>query len=127
MIRSGTYLGECFTHCNETVTVTPEKTSYALTSNVPDPQNQDVTGETSTSPEEWKNLAKLIDWEKFRALPSTIGEPDRGDAGGEWIEISIGGATKRVDFEMRASVPEIDALVNYLRELRQQLSQQYRR
>lgn len=121
-IRTGTYFGECLIHCNETLTITPKKTHYALTSNVQDPHNPDITVEKETAQKVWKELQKLIDWAEFMALPSTIGQPDHADQGGEWLEITFGGTTKRIDFEMDASVPEIDSLLQRLREIRKQIS-----
>lgn len=122
MIRTGTYLGECFIHCNETLTITPDKTFYTLTSTVKDPQYPDIKVERETARKDWGELQWLINWDKFRMLPSSIGQPDSSDQGGEWVEITIGGEVKRVDFEMNASVPEIDALIQKLREMRNAIS-----
>ncbi len=127
MIRTGTYFGECLIHCNETVTITPEKTFYALTSNVQDSQHPDITAERETTRKDWDELQALIDGARFGTLPSTIGQPDAADQGGEWVEITVGGKAKRIDFEMNASVPEIDALLRKLREMRNEISQKYRR
>lgn len=122
MIRTGTYFGECFIHCNETVTFTPGKTSYLLTSNVQDPQYPDISLERKTVRKDWDELRTLIDWGKFSTLPSMIGQPDGADQGGEWVEITLGGEVKRVDFEMNALIPEIDALNRKLREMRKAIS-----
>ncbi len=127
MIRTGTYFGECLIHCNETVIITHEKTSYALTSTVQDPQHPDIIGERETARKDWDALQALIDWAKFRTLPSTIGQPDGADQGGEWVEITVGGIAKRIDFEMNVSVPEIDTLNRKLREMRKEISHKYRR
>jgi hypothetical protein len=127
MVRTGTYFGECFTYCNETVTITPEKTSYALTSKVQDPQYPDIIVEGETVRADWEELQRLIDWAKFRALPSTIGQPDCADQGGEWVEVTVGVTANRIDFEMNALVPGIDVLIQKLREIRNGLSQKYRR
>lgn len=118
MIRAGTYFGECLTHCNTTLTITPGKMAFALTSNVPDPQHPDLVLEREIAPKDWDELQAAIDWIKFRALPATIGQPDAADQGGEWVEITLGGERKRVDFELNAAVPEIDALSRKLRALR---------
>lgn len=122
MIRTGTYLGECFIHCNETMTIAPDKTFYTLTSTVNDPQYPDIKVGRETARKDWEELQCLINWDKFRILPSGIGQPDCSDQGGEWVEITIGGEVKRVDFEMNASVPEIDALIQKLREMRNAIS-----
>jgi hypothetical protein len=126
MIRMGTYLGECLTHCNETLIIAPEKTTYSVTSNVQDPQNLDIIEEMDTQSSDWSELEALVDWRRFSTLPSTIGQPDAADQGGEWVEITSGGTAKRVDFEMNASVPEIDPLLRKLREVRIELSQKFR-
>jgi hypothetical protein len=123
MIRTGTYFGESLIHSNETVTITPEKTSYALTSNVQDPQYPDVTVEREETREDWNELQALIDLAKFRELPATLGQPDAADQGGEWVEITVGGEAKRIDLELNASVPEVDALLQKLRKTRNEMSQ----
>ena len=123
MIRTGTYFGESLIHSNETVTITPEKTSYALTSNVQDPQYPDVTVEREETREDWDELQALIDPAKFRELPATLGQPDAADQGGEWVEITVGGEAKRIDLELNASVPEVDALLQKLRKTRNEMSQ----
>lgn len=117
MIRAGTYFGECLTHCNTTLTITPNKIAFALTSNVPDPQHPDVVLERAITRKEWDELQTSVDWLKFRALPATIGQPDAADQGGAWVEITVDGERKRVDFEPNAAVPEFDALSRKLREL----------
>jgi hypothetical protein len=122
MIRTGTYFGESLIHSNETVIITPEKTSYALTSKVQDPQNPDITVEREATREDWDELQALVDPATFRTLPAILGQPDAADQGGEWVEITVGGEAKRIDLEMNASVPEIDALLQKLREKRNEIS-----
>ena len=122
MIRTGTYQGECFIHCNEALIVTPAKTSYALTSNVQDPQNPDITIEQETERSDWEELRALVDWARLIKLPSQIGQPDASDQGGEWVEITVGETAKRIDFEMHAPVPEIDVLLLKLRKMRKAIS-----
>lgn len=121
-IRTGTYFGECLINCNEIVTITPEKIHYLLTGNVKDPQHPDITVEKEMSKRDWESLQDLIDLARFNALPSIIGQPDRADQGGEWVEITVDGTKKRIDFELNASVPEIHSLLKRLREIRNQIS-----
>lgn len=127
VVRTGTYLGECFIYCHETVVITREIYRYSLTSNVQDPKNPDIIEETPNTSEDWERLLSLIDMDTFRGLPAIIGQPDRADAGGEWIEITCSGISKRVDFEMNAFVTGIDALVKHLRSIRAQLAKKARR
>lgn len=126
-IRNGTYFNECLIHCNEMVTITAEKTFYALTSNVQDTEKPDIIEEMQTTEEQFGELQLLIDWNKVKALSSIIGQPDATDQGGEWVEITVDGDVKRIDFEMNASVSGIDILLKNLRKIRNELSRKYRR
>jgi hypothetical protein len=125
-IRNGTYLGDCLVHCDEDVTVSPDNVVYALTSKVPDARNPDIHAEGMPPPGVWEELERALDWPAVQALPDKIGLPDAGDAGGEFLEVSVEGATKRVDFPLGAAVPEIAPLLDALRELRARLAGEHR-
>lgn len=125
-LRNGTYAGECLVDCNEEIIVTPDKVTYSLTSNVPDADHPDIYAEGPLTPSEWEALAGAIDWDALRTLPATIGQPDAADAGGEFIEVS-NGATRRVDFDLGAAVPQVAPLLDALRGLRARLAGQHRR
>jgi hypothetical protein len=127
VLKNGTYFGECLVDCNEEITVTPDKVTYSLTSNVPDSDHLDIHAEGPVSRSEWEALAGAIDWEALRSLPETIGQPDAADAGGEFVEVSRGATTKRVDFQLGATVPEVASLLDALRRLRARLADRHRR
>jgi hypothetical protein len=126
-IKNGTYLGDCLVHCDEDVTVSPDKVVYALTSRVPDARNPDIRAERPPPPGVWEGLERALDWPAVRALPDRIGLPDASDAGGEFLEVSLEGATKRVDFPLGAVIPEIGPLLDALRDLRARLAGEHRR
>lgn len=126
-LRNGTYFGECLIDCNEEIAVTPDKVTYSLTSNVSDPDHPEIHAEAAVAPRDWQALASKIDWEGLRSLPEVIGQPDMADAGGEFLEVSDGTATRRVDIRLGATVPEVAPLLEALRELRARLAAQHRR
>ncbi len=107
--------------------MTSEKVTYSLTSNVSDPDHPDVHADGAVAASEWHGLVGKIDWEALRSLPGAIGQPDMADAGGEFVEVSDGAATRRVDLRLGATVPEVAPLLEALRELRARLAAQNRR
>ena len=67
----------------------------------------------------WEEIKKSADLKKFNSLPSKIGCTDCKDAAIEWIEISDGKNSKRVEFDYGKNVPEIQNLVDELRKMRE--------
>ena len=126
LIRNGTYLGDCLVHCDEEISVGPDAVAYSLTSRVPDARNPDVHAKGSPPPGVWESLTQALDRDAVRALPARIGLPDAADAGGEYLEITDGETTTRVDFPRGASVPEVAPLLDALRELRARLAADHR-
>ena len=124
--RNGTYLGDCLVHCDEEVSVVPEAVTYSLTSRVPDARNPDIRVQAPPPPGIWDALERALDRDAVRALPARIGLPDAADAGGEFLEVSDGEATTRVDFPKGASVPEVAPLLDALRDLRARLAAEHR-
>lgn len=125
IINTGTYFGECVGYCIEELRMTPEKIVYSKKSSVESEELPDIVRETAMSNEVWIELVASVDLDVFKSLPDTIGLPDHADQGGEWVEISDGISTKRIDFEYGASIPEIDSLVRRLRDLRQSISSKH--
>lgn len=125
-LKNGTYLGDCLVHCDESVAVRPDKLTYSLTSRVPDARNPDIHSEGPPPPGTWEALEQALDLTAVRSLPDTIGLPDAADEGGEYLEVSVGDETKRVDFPRGAAVPEVAPLVDALRGLRAKLASEHR-
>lgn len=126
VLKNGTYFGECLVDCNEEITVTADKVTYSLTSNVSDSDHPDIHAEGPVTRSDWDALTGAIDWEALRSLPETIGQPDATDAGGEFLEVSEG-AERRVDFPLGATVPELAPLLHALRGLRARVAREHGR
>ena len=126
-IRNGTYLGDCLVHCDEEVSVDPDRVTYSLTSRVPDADNPDIHVEAAPPPGTREAIERAVDLAAVRSLPDTIGLPDAADQGGEFLEVSGGDTTKRVDFPRDAEVPEVAPLLAAMRDLRARLAREHRR
>jgi hypothetical protein len=122
MIKTGTYAGHCIGYCTKEFTITPEKIFYFQNGrdfvsgewlDLPE-----KTTESQLSQTEWSKLINLVDFPKFNSLPDKIGCPGCADAPVEWIEISYGGKTKRIEFEHEDKIPEIAKLITTLQEIR---------
>lgn len=126
-VRNGTYLGDCLVHCDETISVSPDKVTYSLTSKVADARNPDIHADSAPPPGVWDELERALDWTAVSALPERVGLPDAADSGGEFLEVSRDGETKRIDFPHSADVPEVAPLLAALRDLRARLAGEHRR
>jgi hypothetical protein len=125
-VRNGTYLGDCLVHCDEEVAVAPDRVGYSLTSRVPDADNPDIHAESAPPPGAWEAVERALDLAAVRSLPDRIGLPDAADQGGEFLEVSVGETTKRIDFPRDADVPEVAPLLDALRGLRARLAREHR-
>jgi hypothetical protein len=125
-VRNGTYLGECFVHCNEELTVSPTEVRYDLTSPAPDPSNPDVHASEPLPPDRWAAIADAAGRSTLDRLPSELGLVDAADAGGEFLEVTATGAVARVDFGLGADVPDAAPLLSLLRSLRSELASRHR-
>jgi hypothetical protein len=125
-VRNGTYRGDCLVHCDETVAVSPESVTYSLTSKVADARNPDIHAESAPPPGVWEELEGALDWSAVTALPERVGLPDAADAGGEFLEVSRDGESKRIDFPEGSEVPELGSLLSALRDLRTRLAGEHR-
>ena len=122
IIKTGTNAGFCLGYCFTDFTITSDEIVYSQTGRefVSDSW-EDLPEKTTTVPisqEEWSELVDAVDFQKFNSLPDKIGCPGCADAPVEWIEISFGGKTKRIEFEARDSIPEITSLIIKLQEIR---------
>jgi len=123
-IRTGVYRGECIGYCYEDMTITPNDAVHVKYALPRDPSWPDIVHQVRLGVRKWNKLVQSLDLEAFWALPRKIGDPDAADQGGEWLEISEGEKTKRVDFVLDAEIREISPFLKMLRELRKQISGQ---
>jgi hypothetical protein len=122
IVGTGTYFGECIGYCRDDLRIDADKIVYVKRSNIKSEELPDRVAEMPTSRETWTELVALVDINTLRSLPDTIGLPDQMDQGGEYIEVSVGDKTKRIDFEYDAAIPELDDLLKPLRSLREDMA-----
>lgn len=63
-------------------------------------------------------LVAVTDWQMIASLDTIYGCPDCADQGAEYIEVTRGTITKRIMFDPRISVPQIQPLIDKLRAIR---------
>lgn len=114
VIKTGTTSGFCIGYCSKEFVISSENIIYTQSGrDVPD-----KTKESSFSESSWKKLINLVDFQKFQSLPDRIGCPGCADSPVEWIEISYGDKTKKIEFEKGDSIPEIEELISALEKIR---------
>ena len=114
VIKTGTNVGFCIGYCSKEFVITPEKIIYTQ-------GGHDVTDKIKNLPfskSSWNELTDLIDFKKFSSLPDRIGCPGCADAPVEWIEITYGDKTKKIEFEHGDEIPEIKKLILTLQKIR---------
>jgi len=114
VIKTGTSAGFCLGYCSKEFVITPEKITYTQSGR--DVAN--ITKEIPFSKAAWKELEALIDFKKFNSLPDSIGCPGCADAPVEFIEITKGDTTKKIQFEVIGDAPEIKELIMALHKIR---------
>jgi hypothetical protein len=122
IIKTGTYAGHCLGYCAKEFIITHDKIIFTQNGHnfVSDEWSDllEKTKESQPSQTEWNELTDLIDFDQFSSLPDKIGCPGCADAPVEWIEISLDGKTKRIEFENGDKIPEISKLIDVLQEIR---------
>lgn len=126
IIKTGTYAGFCLGYCVQDFVITSEKITYTQTGwdFVSDVREKlpPKTKEIPTSESKWQELMNSIDLQKFNSLPERIGCPGCADGIVEWIEISDGKKAKKIEFEPKDDVQEINQFVTMLREIRSMIA-----
>lgn len=68
---------------------------------------------------QWAKVSQALDARALRALPDVVGCPDCADGGAEAVAVAFeDGPPEAVTFEYNRDLPEIQALVDALREVR---------
>jgi hypothetical protein len=115
-IRVATSFGFCLGYCQATLEITPQGLVYLeedLRGGLP-PRRQSAT----LSAAEWQSLVEAVDRSRMESLPERIGCPDCADGGAEWLEVVATDWQRRITFEARASIPELQPLLERARALR---------
>ena len=119
VIKTGTNSGFCIGYCLKDFVITPEKIVYIQSGrDFADPKLPQIVKQVPFSKAKWNELLGLVNFEKFSSLPDRIGCPGCADAPVEWIEITYGTQTKKIEFERGDNIPEIKDLILALQEIR---------
>jgi len=126
-IKTGWFGGFCFGYCTGDVELTSEK---ILFHSIPRVSNEslcsEVYEEIAFTKQEFHSLFKLVDLEKFNALPDVIKSSSTTvDLGASWIEISDGNNTKKIIFTLINDIPEIQEFATELAGIEKSLRSQY--
>ena len=118
-VSSGVFYGECGGYCKTSIHLEPNRKTFIASAwdhSLPTYRQYTYGGN------DWTRILATIDCDTFVALPETIGCPDCADGGGEWIEISIAGASHRVTFEAGATIESIQPLIDSMRAFRNEFN-----
>lgn len=114
LIQYGTSFGECVGYCKTTLIINSSELVYSKSTWSNEPPAKE--GLLSFSSSQWLALTDAIDFAELKNLDATIGCPDCGDGGTEWVEIKKGSETKRIIFEYGENIPELADLLILLRQ-----------
>jgi hypothetical protein len=119
-ISSGTSFGMCRGYCQQSINVTslPSQLTATKQANFAQPTYPLVQRSFAFPAPQWDQLIGLVDLKTFQALGASIGCPDCADGGAEWIQIDGTDGNKRVTFENGRTVKGIEALIEKLRQVR---------
>ena len=116
-ISTGTYSGFCVGYCSTSFTITPEQIIILKTGATGEGPLLDQATQAQFSEKDWNRIVDSIDFQKFVTLPNKIGCPGCADAPVNWIEISDGNQTKKIEYENQDDIPEIKQLRTILEEI----------
>jgi hypothetical protein len=123
-IKSETSFGECVGYCRTTLVITSKKVT--LTEFSWDKSQPARSASRGTSVAEWLRLSKGAPLRAIFKLPSVIGDPDSADGGAETLEINTGTLDKKSTFDYGARILGIDAYLEIIRKIRQQMDARLR-
>ena len=117
-IVHGTSYGHCVGYCMSEELYEGNAIKFRKMSRQED-TNPEKNESAALSTEDFNTLANSFDFSKFKALPERIGCPDCADGGAEYIEITTGTETKRVEFEANRDPEGMEKLLKILRKNRE--------
>jgi len=124
IIKTGWFAAECFGYCRGDIELTSEKIVFHSKPHGGS-CSAEVYEEISFTEEELQSLIKLVDLEKFNALPDSVGLSGAADGLAHWIEISDGDNIKRITFEKQDVPIEIKDFAIKLIDMSADLRVQY--
>ena len=116
-ISYGTYFGECYGYCSQSIKIENDSISYQAQSWSENVNYPLIAYSAKFSEEYWKLLEEEIDFLIFRNLEEVIGCPDCADEGAEWVEIETKDITHKITFEYNDPPDEISHYIEDLSEL----------
>ncbi len=116
-ISTGTHSGFCIGYCSTSFIITPDHITILKTGSTRETQLLDQAIQVQFSEKDWNRIIDSIDFQKFVTLPDKIGCPGCADAPVNWIEISDGNQTKKIEYENQDNIPEIKQLRAILEEI----------
>lgn len=116
-VSTGTYSGFCIGYCSTSFTITPENIIILQTGSTRDGSLPDQATQSQFLEKDWNRIVDSIDFQTFVTLPDRIGCPGCADAPVNWIEISDGNQTKKIEYESQEYIPEIKQLRTILEEI----------
>lgn len=120
-ISYGESFGMCRGYCHKSLTVT-KKQMILLEKAVRKPEEfPERVIAKKTPPDIWNKLLKLVNFEKFEALPKVIDCPDCADGGSEWIELWHASGKKLVTFPHSGGLPQHEELLAELKRIFKEL------
>lgn len=122
-IESTTSFGMCVGYCRTRLEITP-----ATVVLVREPGGRGAPTlpvqrfERALAPTEWQSLSRTAASARFAGLPETIGCPDCADGGAETLSVTDATGTKAVNFDHGKDIPELQPLLNQVRDIRASLT-----
>ena len=122
ILTSGYSFGECIGYCHTELFL--DANTMTLVKRSWDPEAYPVQQhQEPTDPVLWQRLTQLIDFDVLTPMQDVLGCPDCADGGAEWVEIVQGDRQKKITFEYDDTPGPIAALLDEIRQLRQQLEE----
>lgn len=121
-VSTGLSFGKCHGYCRQAINITSHPLRV-LASKEPNFQQDLYPPIQKTfliTSNEWDSLISDVKLNIFQSLADRIGCPDCADGGAEWIDIVWTTGSKRVTFENRQVIQGLEALLQKLRQMRQQ-------
>ncbi len=116
-IEWGSSFGECSGYCVSKLTVTQSTTTLDLISHSDKNKYPSIHKVNTTDKIMWEKIISQVNLKNIQKLPDSIGCPDCGDGGAEYVIVTKQGQSKRVEYEYGSAPQELKQLADELRQL----------